>query len=190
MKSNALLVAVVLAGTTPLRGQTVVAPPPKLDSTQTAVRDVLYRLRDSLQLVDAASARIARDRAMSSDMLMRSRAYLLATRCASAARAVAPARSAIISAGLPRTDRLALRAALLRSLDSLDVGLASCVTEFKRLQTPERAAELRDYGIGRGKKVQLYIRHHDAAVGPFFQEVAGSRYEANRQGAGSIASPR
>ncbi len=190
MKLKPLLVAIVFAGASPLSGQTVIAPPPKLDSTQTAVRNALYLLRDSLQLVDAAAARIARDRAMSSDLLMRSRAYLLATRCASAARTLTSTRSVITSAGLPKTDRLALRATLLRSLDSLDVGMAGCVTEFKRLQAPERAAELRDYGIGRGKKVQGYIRRHDAAVGPYFQEVTGSRYEASRQGAGTIAAPR
>lgn len=190
MKCKILLVAFLVAGTSPLRGQTVVAPPPKLDSTQIAVRDALYRLRDSLQLVDAASARIARDRVLSSDALLRSRASLLSTRCASAARTLAPTRSVITSAGLPQADPSALRAALLRSLDSLQVGLDTCTSEFQRLQAPKQAEELRDYGIGRGKRVQLYIRRHDAAVGPYFEVVTGSRYEANRRGAGSVAAPR
>lgn len=190
MKLKTLLVAIVFAGTSPLSGQTVIAPAPKLDSTQTAVRDALYRLRDSLQLVDAAAARIARDRAMSSDLLLRSRASLVATRCASVAKALTPTRNVITSAGLPKADRNALRATLLRSLDSLEAGMAGCVTEFRRLQLPEQAAELRDYGIGRGKKVQGYIRRHDAAVAPFFEVVTGGRYEANRRGAGTIAAPR
>lgn len=188
MKSQTLLVALIIAGAAPLTAQTVVAPAPKLDSTQVAVRDALYRLRDSLQLVDAASASIARDRAMSSDALLRSRATRLTTRCAAAERTLAPTRSVITSAGLPAQDPRAMRAVLLRSLDSLEVGLQGCVTVFQRLQAPERAEELRGYGIGRGERVQAYIRRHDAAVGPYFEAVTGGRYEASRKGAGATAS--
>ncbi|MEO8634613.1 MAG: hypothetical protein ABI587_04965 [Gemmatimonadales bacterium] len=187
MKAKTLLVALLIAGASPLGAQTVIAPPPRLDSTQTAVRDALYRLRDSLQLVDAASASIARDRAMSSDALLRSRASRLMTRCAAAARVVAPTRSVITSAGLPAQDPKLKRAVLLRSLDSLEVGLQSCVTVFERLKSPANAEELRGYGIGRGEKVQSYIRRHDKAVGPYFEAVTGVRYEASRLGAGNVA---
>ena len=190
MKSQTLLLALILAGASPLSGQTVIAPPPKLDSTQTAVRDALYRLRDSLQLVDAASASIARDRARSSDALLRSRARRLTIHCTGAANALGPTRAVVTSAGLPVADRLAVRAKLLRSLDSLQVGLQLCTTEFQRLQAPDRAEELRDYGIGKGERVQAYIRRHDIAVAPYFEAVTGVRYEASRRGAGATAAPR
>jgi hypothetical protein len=185
----ALLLVLILAGTATLQAQMVVAPPPKLDSTQTAVRDALYRLRDSLQLVDAAASRLARDRSMSSDALLRSRAFRLSTRCAAASSALAPTRSVVTSSGLPAKDPRAFRAGLLRSLDSLEVGLKSCSTEFRRLLAPELGAELRDYGIGRGERVQHYIRRHEVAVGPYFESVTGVRYEASRRGAGAVAAP-
>ena len=189
MNSKTVLIAFLLAGTSPLLGQDVIAPPPKLDSTQTAVRDALYRLRDSLQLVDAASSSLARDRAKSSDDVLSSRARRLATNCAAAAKAIEPTRKVVTSAGLPLKDPRSIRPTLLHSLDSLTVGLKYCAAEFHRLQAPELAAELRDYGIGRGEKVQSYIRRHDSAVGPYFETVTGSRYEASRRGAGTIAAP-
>lgn len=185
----ALLLVLILAGTATLQAQTVVAPPPKLDSTQTAVRDALYRLRDSLQLVDAAASRLARDRSMSSDALLRSRAFHLSTRCSAASSALAPTRLVITSSGLPATDPKAYRPTALRSLDSLEAGLKYCSTEFKRLLATELGAELRDYGIGRGERVQRYIRKHDVAISPYFEAVTGGRYEASRRGAGAVVSP-
>jgi hypothetical protein len=184
-----LVLILIFAGTASLPAQMVVAPPPTLDSTQTAVRDALYRLRDSLQLVDAAASRLARDRSMSSDALLRSRAFRLSTRCAAASSALAPTRSVVTSSGLPASDPKSYRPAALRSLDSLEAGLKYCSTEFKRLLAPELSAELRDYGIGRGERVQGYIRRHEVAVGPYFEAVTGVRYEASRRGAGAVVAP-
>ena len=119
----------------------------------------------------------------------KSSGFRLPTQIRTAAKAIEPTRKVVTSAGLPLKDPRSIRPTLLHSLDSLTVGLKYCAAEFHRLQAPELAAELRDYGIGRGEKVQSYIRRHDSAVGPYFETVTGGRYEASRRGAGTIAAP-
>src|SRR5690606_15341894 len=88
------LVLFGLSVAAPLSAQ-VVASEPVLDTVQIELRDELYRLRDTLTLVEAATARIARDLKTSSDQVLRSRARSVSERCQAAAGTVGPARALV-----------------------------------------------------------------------------------------------
>ena len=95
---------VLLLGTRTLAAQTVVTPEPKLSPEAQVVSDAIYRLRDSLLVVEAAGSRIARDRAQASDASLRSRAKLLADRCRFAAEISASTKATIRKGGMPSPD--------------------------------------------------------------------------------------
>jgi hypothetical protein len=165
--------AVCLA--TPLGAQTVVTEP-VLDPVQVELRDELYRLRDTLTLVEGATALIARDLRSSSDQLLRSRAKAVSERCMVAASVVPPARVLVTERARPMPDVRKSRAHLISALEELEVKLTQCTTEFAGLATPDRSQELRDYGIGRGAKLREAVRAFDTALGLYFANAIGTRY--------------
>ena len=186
MKSPQLIaLAAMLAGAVPVRAQVVVQPEPKLDSTQVVVFDALYRLRDSLQFVEAASARIARDRDMTSDAVLRSRALTMAERCEIVVRITSEVKDVVTRTGRPDPDPKGDRPRYLGALDTLRRRMEDCSTEFTRLAQPEAAQELRDYGIGRGHRVQEAIRAYDPEITRYFYSATGRRYQPYMRGAGA-----
>jgi hypothetical protein len=188
VKLRTLLVFLSLAiGTSPLAAQQVIKKP-VFDSVQASLRGTLYALRDSLQLVDAASARLVRDRAHASDALLGSRARTIAGRCAAAGRMAVVAREAVAQAGRPVPDKHGVLPRLDRALAELKIQLDGCSAEFQALATPEKAGELRDYGIGKGARVQQAVRRYEPSVGLYFEQVIGDRYFPNLAGAGATPS--
>lgn len=170
-----------------LAGQAVLDNP-TLDSAQTAVRDALYRLRDTLTLVNAATSRIARDLNRSSDEVLRSRARIVAGRCGSGVQAAADARAVVVAHQLPSRDPRKLREQLVRRLEVLEADLRSCQTDFVRLAAPSNHEELRGYGVGRGDRVRSSARAYQPAVEEYFKEALGIRYLPNRAGGTPIPS--
>lgn len=162
----------------PLAGQAVLDDP-VLDSVQTEVRDALYRLRDTLTTVDAATSRIARDIRSASDQVLRSRARVVAERCAAAAGTLPPIRELVGASNLPAHDRLKLRPRLVTALSTLEGQLTQCATEFTGLTAPAKAEELRGYGIGKGERLQARIREYQLSVVAYFKEALGIRYLPN-----------
>ncbi len=188
MKSRTFLFVVALAlGAAPLAAQQVIKKP-VFDSVQTSLRRTLYALRDSLQLVDAASARLVRDRAHASDALLGSRARIIAGRCAASSQMAVVARQAVVQAGRPTPDEHGARPGLERALTELKSQLDGCSTEFQALATPEKAQELRDYGVGKGARVQQAIRRYEPSVRLYFDMAIGDRYFPNLAGAGATPS--
>ncbi len=153
-----------------------VATEPVLDSVQVELRDQLYRLRDSLTLVEGATARIARDLKSSSDQVLRSRARTVSDRCKVAAEAIPPARTLVAERARPEPDPRKSRARLTGALDALEVKLTQCTVEFAGLATPTRSQELRDYGVGRGDRVREAVREVDEALNLYFSTAVGTRY--------------
>lgn len=168
---------------TPLGAQTVVTAP-VLDSVQIELRDELYRLRDTLTLVEGATAVIARDLRSSSDQVLRSRARTVSERCKVAASVVPTARVLVTERARPMPDPRKSRAQLTSALEELEVKLTHCTTEFAGLATPDRSQELRDYGVGRGAKLREAVRVLDLALGLYFPNAIGTRYmpKAGRSG--------
>lgn len=160
---------------TPLAAQTVVTEP-VLDPVQVELRDELYRLRDTLTLVEGATAIIARDLRSGSDQLLRSRARTVSERCKVAASIVPPARVLVTERARPTPDPRKSRAQLTSALEELEGKLTQCTTEFAGLATPDRSQELRDYGVGRGAKLREAVRAFDIALGLYFANAIGTRY--------------
>ena len=184
---NLLLLVALALSPCSLNAQQVIKKP-VFDSVQTAVRKSLYTLRDSLQLVDAATSRLVRDREHASNALLRARARSIAGRCTASARMAAESREVVIQAGRPMPDKRGALPRLDRALVELKDQMERCTTEFQALTAPEKFAELRDYGIGRGAKVQDAIRRYEPSVQLYFDQAVGERYFPNLAGAGATPS--
>ena len=180
-----IVLAAMVASAMPVRAQIVVQPEPPLDSTQAVIHDALYRLRDSLQFVEAASARFARDRNMSSDAVLRSRALTMAERCDAVARITGEVKGVVVRSARPDPDPKGDRPRYLGALDNLRRRMQECSTEFTGLAKPEAAEELRDYGIGKGHRVAEAIRAYDSEITRYFHASTGRRYQPYMRGAGA-----
>jgi len=183
-----LALAALVASATPVRAQMVVQPEPALDSTQRVIHDALYLLRDSLQYVDAASARFARDRNISSDAVLRSRALTMAERCEAVVRLTGEVKEVVIRSALPDPDPKGERPRYLGALGTLRRQMQECSAEFTRLAKPESAQELRDYGIGKGKRVGKAVQVYGVEIKRYFQASTGRRYQPYMRGAGATPS--
>ncbi len=172
---RAAAAALLLLAPLPLAGQAVLDDP-ELDPVQTELRDALYRLRDSLTLVDAATARIARDIRTTSDQVLSSRARVVAERCAAAAGIVPATRDLVTQRKLPAPDPRKIREQLEQGLTTLERELRRCHDEFTGLATRARAQELRDYGIGRGERVRRTVLQYQVHPATYFPAVIGIRY--------------
>jgi hypothetical protein len=175
----------MMASAMPVRAQTVVQPEPPLDSTQAVIHDALYLLRDSLQYVGAASARFARDRNISSDAVLRSRAKTMAERCETVVRISGEVREVVVRSARPDPDAKGERPRYLGALDELRHQMEQCSQEFTRLAKPEAAQELRDYGIGKGKRVDEAIQVYHAEIIRYFYASTGRRYQPYMRDAGA-----
>jgi hypothetical protein len=182
---TALALTALAVGAHPSTAQ-MVRSEPKLSQAQATMRSTLYGVRDSLQQVDAARARIARDLRGASDAALRSRARVVSERCRAASITARLARDSVSVAGLPPRDSLKVRTALVDALASLADAMDRCETEFAGLTKPEKAEELRDYGIGKGERVGESIRRYQPVVERYFTVALGVRYMPVLRGAGSI----
>jgi hypothetical protein len=178
----------VLAGPASLSAQLVLQPEAKLTSEQMTVRTSLYRLRDTLLLVEAASARIARDLNGASDAALRSRARVMAQRCQAALVQTDSTRTVVTRGALPEPDPQKVRPNLERALTDLRTQLESCISEFNGLTDPSRSDELRGYGIGKGRKVQTAIQNYRPPAARYFRFTFNQQYWPNTSGAGATPS--
>lgn len=172
------LVAILLTGSRSVAAQGGAGPGATLDSAQIHLGKAILALRDSLNFVDGAAERLPRDLKTASDAALRARAREISSRCAAAARSAVPARAAVAESPRPNPDPKRTRAELVDALSVLKAQLDRCVIEFEGLTAPEKAQELRDYGIGRAEKVQTRIRRYEEAVRPFSLAALGFQYTA------------
>lgn len=185
MKALTLVVlAALAAGTRSLGAQTVVQPEAKLNEAQIVVRTSLYQLRDTLLLVEAASARIARDLGNASDAALRSRAQVMTDRCRAAVVQIDTSRATVSRGGLPDPDPKTVRASLDQALGTLRGEMQDCITQFTGLSNPAKAEELRGYGIGRGKRVLTAIRNYRPTASQYFRRTFNQQYWPSTAGAG------
>lgn len=178
------LATLLLLAAVPLRAQTVVQPEPKLNSEQMTVRTSLYHLRDSLNAVEAASARIARDLRSASDAALRSRARTVALRCQAAVSQLDSSRAVVERGQLPSPDPKHRRSELDKAMAQLRGHLVDCSTQFTALTDPAKAEELRGYGIGRGQRVQTAVQAYRPAASAYFRAAFDQQYWPNTRGAG------
>jgi hypothetical protein len=185
VNSRTLLIVLALGlGAGPLAAQQVIKQP-VFDSVQASIRKTLYELRDSLQAVNAATARLVRDGRQASDALRRARAASIAERCGAAGKMAVVARAVVVKAGRPSPDKSGLLPRMERSLTDLSEQMDHCALEFTALTAAEKAPELRDYGVGRGARVEAAIRRYEPSVQLYFDTAIGDRYFPNLSGAGA-----
>jgi hypothetical protein len=160
-----LLGSLISAG--PLSAQTIMRPDPPLDSARAVVRDALLILRDSLNTIDGAAARLQRDFPEASGPSLLSRARVMREACARSERTVAPARKAVVDARLLEPRRIKNRGDLLGAMDHLRRALARCEQDFAAMSRPGQGETVRGYGNDRAIRVQSALRKYENALRGF-----------------------
>ena len=168
--SHLLLAGVLTISLAPaVHAQTVFRPRAPLDSAQSAVRDAVLVLRDSLQVVHDGVARMHRDFRGASLAALVSRARSMRDGCAASTRTL-PATRAVIASGPAATDKQrSTRERLLAEMDSLSAALAECQKTFGAWVDEEDGESVRGYGnraagtvrtaiLGYEDRLQLYLR--------------------------------
>jgi hypothetical protein len=150
-----------------LAAQTVIRPEPPLDSARASLRSALLVLRDSLNTIDGAAARLQRDYRQASAASLLSRARVMQAACAGSVRTVGPTKQAVREIKLSERQRVKRRAQLLGAMDELGAVLARCETEFASMSRPGEAETVRGYGNDRAVRVQAAIRKYEQAVAEF-----------------------
>ena len=150
---------------------TVVLPEPALDAGRATLRDELLRFRDTLNTVDAASARLQRDYRQVSAAALTSRARVMSDACARSARSTATAQKAVLAADASDKRRLQSQAELLKTLDRLRGVLSRCAADFADMSKPEASETVRGYGNNRAVRVQSEIRQYERVLATFFHSM-------------------
>lgn len=171
-----------------MQAQMVITPDPKLTPEQAVVSNALYRLRDTLLVIESATARFGRDRIGASDQALQSRARVIADRCKAASPLTDSVHQIVAGSGMPAGDVAGTRARLEKSMLELHGKLAWCSTEFERLADPASARELRDYGMGRGKQVDASTQDYVVRMQAFLHAGMGARYKPYTKNAGATPS--
>jgi hypothetical protein len=153
--------------TGPAVAQTVIRPDPPLDSARVVVRDALLVLRDSLNTVDAAAARLQRDFRQASGPSLLSRARVMHQVCTHSGQTVPVARRVVLDAQLSQPIRLQHRKQLVVALDELSKALARCELDFAAMSKPGEAETVRGYGNPRAIRVQSAIRKYETSLSRF-----------------------
>src|SRR3954463_6901165 len=112
-----LLLMTAAAG--PLAAQTVIQPPPALDSARAAVRDALLQLSDSLGTIDAAAARLQRDYQQASGASLLYRARMVREACHRSAGVMPSTRARVVATKVSEPQRAHHQTNLLSALDQL-----------------------------------------------------------------------
>jgi hypothetical protein len=167
MSRAVLLALFMLLGRNLMAQGAVVVPDPPLDSARATLRDALLVLRDSLNSIDAAAARLQRDNRQASPASLLSRARVMRDACARSARALPEAKAAVIRAEASNDVRVKRQGELVQALDLLRDALKRCETEFTNMSQPGQGERVRGYGNDRALRVQTALRRYDRAAGGF-----------------------
>lgn len=168
MKRTLFLLALMTAAPLALDAQGIVIPSSRLDGSRVRARDALLVLRDSLMTISGAAASLQRDFRRTSGAVLSARARELSSACARSARTIGPTRQAVAAAQATNPGPARSRDALVRSLDSLNTELGRCATEFRAMSAPDKAEEVRGYGIRRSEPILKALGDYDRATAAFF----------------------
>jgi hypothetical protein len=169
-----------------LSAQTLLRTQPPLDSTRSALRDVLGILRDSLLAVNGAAVRLQRDVRQASNASLLSRARVMRDACAGSSPALGVARGEVTGLRLPQADRAKSRRELVNALNRLEVALTRCETDFAAMSQDGQAETVRGYAYNRSLRLQKVMQGYEAALRRFL-DLMGMQLPAPKQSAGTIA---
>jgi hypothetical protein len=151
----------------PIWAQTVMKPEPPLDSARAALRDALLILRDTLNTVDGAAARLQRDFRQASAQALLSRARVMRDACSRSVRAVPPARKAVADTKLSGDRRVKQRARLVGAMNHLSEALTRCELDFAAMSEAGQGEKVRGYGNDRAGRVQSALRGYESSLRAF-----------------------
>jgi hypothetical protein len=156
------------AAAIPLAAQTVIRPPPPLDSARVAVRDALVQLSDSLETIDAAAARLQRDYQQASGASLLFRARMMREACSRSAHIVPSTRARVVATKVSEPQRIHHRSNLLSALDRLKNDLGQCESEFAKMSQAGQSETVRGYGNDRAVRVQAALRRYERSLHEFY----------------------
>ena len=151
----------------PVMAQQVMRPDPPLDSARAALRDALLVLRDTLNTIDGAAARLQRDFRQASGPSLLSRARVMREACSRSVRTVPPTRRVVLDTKVSGKHRLKHRAELVGAMNHLNEVLTRCELDFAAMSRPGQAETVRGYGNDRAIRVQSAVRKYEGALRGF-----------------------
>jgi len=166
-----LTLAALTLSAAPLSAQASVVMPRRLAPEQEAVKREYLRFRDTLNLVEAASARLVRDMGRTSDAAMSARARTVQAGCVASLAMYDSAlvRITALNPDNPKTQRD--RKHLLEAFSELNQSLKECDESFGRMAKPENIEELRGYGMSRGTRLRAGIHRFNGAARGYLTSV-------------------
>ncbi len=166
-----LTLAALTISAVPLSAQASMVLPKRLAPEQEAVKSEYLRFRDTLNAVEAASARLVRDMGRTSDAAMSARAKTVQAGCVASLAMYDSAlvRITALNPDNPKTQRD--RKHLLESFGELHQGLQECDEGYGRLAKPENIEELRGYSMGRGTRLRATIHRFNGAARAYLTSV-------------------
>ena len=162
------LLLLLSTGVSPLAAQSVMRPPPPLDSARAAVRDALVLLSDSLDTIDAAAARLQRDYQQASGASLLFRARSMREACARSIPLVPETRERVLSAEISETSRLKLQKDLAQALQQLKGELTHCESEFAKMSQAGQSEIVRGYGNDRATRMLAALRRYEKTLREFY----------------------
>ena len=165
MKRAYLLALVALVMVPPAAAQLITPKSrPPLTPEKLKIQSALVMFRDSLSAVQGGASRLERDLANSSDAVTRTRSREISEACASSSRASNTLQQTVENSPDPIADPKKTRAGVVAALRDLRSALDQCHEEFTRLGNPERAEELRGYGVSRAARLNAPMNRYYLAV--------------------------
>ena len=146
-RSAVLLGLLVLIAASPTTAQTVIQPEKPLDRGQAESRDAMVMLRDSLNSVTAAGARLVRGVGpTSSPAWLRARARNVAAACTRSRGMLQTARPVVEGGADSLVVQVNARLTLLAAMAGLDATLTACEATWKERAAAADATPIRERG--------------------------------------------
>jgi len=146
-RTAALLCGLILFAASTTTAQTVVPPEKPLAPGQVEARDAMVMLRDSLNSVTAAGARLVRGVGpTSSTAWLQARARSLATACTRSRTTMVTVRPVVEGGKGTSQVQLNSRKNLLASMTALDTSLTACEKTWKARSSAADATPIREQG--------------------------------------------
>jgi hypothetical protein len=167
-RSAVLLGLLVLLAAVPITAQTVIQPEKPLDPGQARSRDAMVALRDSLNGVTAAGARLVRGVGPSSSPAwLQSRARSISSACVRAHTTMAATRPVVEGGADSLTVQVNARRTLLGGMTELDATLTACEKTWKQRASAADATPIHEQGPGEVEALYQVVQAFDKKLSTY-----------------------
>lgn len=163
-----LLGLFVLLAASPVTAQTVIQPEKPLDPGQTVTRDAIAMLRDSLNGITAAGARLVRGvGSTSSSAWLKSRARHIAGACTGAQAAMVAVRPVVEGGADSLVVQVNARRTLLAAMTGLNTTLTACETSWTERVSAADASPIRERGPSEVEALKQELQTFDKKLSAY-----------------------